>query len=304
MTTENRSMFVNNYTPALFGLMVEEYKRHPEVWRQIVRVERSTKYKEEIAYNTGLGLVPKKGEGDPIPTDSRLSGPKKAWVHDTYALSGRITEEAIEDDQYGTMRDFARELGVSARETRHVIVAEPFNTGFVTTYHTDGFGHALFYGSHTKLGGGTFSNLATASALSYSTLQNAILAFESQTDHRGKRIMQTPATLLVPPALEYKALQLLESVGQPESANNDINATKRARPSLKLIVWPYLTSSTAWFLIGESVNSSVGLIHFERVGVQFGKEGDFDTGDAKFKTRMRNSIECNNPVNMYGNAGA
>src|SRR4030042_86634 len=243
MTTENRSMFVNNYTPALFGLMVEEYKRHPEVWRQIVRVERSGKYKEEIAYNTGLGLVPKKGEGDPIPTDRRLAGPKKAWVHDTYALSGRITEEAIEDDQYGTMRDFARELGVSARETRHVIVAEPFNTSFVTTYHTAGDGGALFASSRTKLGGGTWSNLATASALSYSTLQNAILAFESQTDHRGKRIMQTPATLLVPPALEYKALQLLETVGQPESANNDINATKRARPSLKLIVWPYLPST-------------------------------------------------------------
>ena len=304
MTTENRSMFVNNYTPALFGLMVEEYKRYAEIWRQLVRIERSDKYKEEIAYNTGLGFMLKKGEGDPMPLDSRLAGPKKAWVHDTYALSGRITEEAIEDDQYGTMRDFARELGVSARETRHVIVAEPFNTGFVTTYHTDGFGAALFASTHTKLGGGTWSNVATASALSYSTLQNAILAFESQTDHRGKKIMQTPATLLVPPALEYKALQLLESVGQPESANNDINATKRARPSLKLIVWPYLTSSTAWFLLGESVNSSIGLVHFERVGVQFGKEGDFDTGDAKFKARMRNSIECNNPMNMYANAGA
>jgi len=304
MTTENRSMFVNNYTPALFGLSVEEYKRYPEVWRQIVRVERSEKYKEEIAFNAGLGLVPKKGEGDPITTDRRLAGPKKAWVHDTYALSGRITEEAIEDDQYGTMRDFARELGVSARETRHVIVAEPFNTGFVTTYHTAGDGVALFASNRAKLGGGTWSNLATASALSYSTLQNAILAFESQTDHRGKRIMQTPATLLVPPSLEYKALQLLESVGQPESANNDINATKRARPSLKLIVWPYLTSTTAWFLLGESVNSSVGLIHFERVGVQFGKEGDFMNGDAMFKTRFRNSIECNNSINMYGNAGA
>ncbi len=304
MTTENRANFVNNYTPGLFALMVEEYKRYPEVWRQIVRVERSTKQKEEIAFNTGLGLLAKKGEGELIPSDRRLAGHKKQWTHDTYALSGRITEEAIEDDLYGTMRDFARELGVSARETRHVIVAEPFNTGFVTTYHTAGDTGALFASSRTKLGGGTWSNLATASALSYSTLQNAILAFESQTDHRGKRIMQTPATLLVPPALEYKALQLLESVGQPESANNDINATKRARPSLKLIVWPYLTSTTAWFLIGESVNSAIGLIHFERVGIQFGKEGDFDTGDAKFKARMRGSIECNNPINMYGNAGA
>ena len=78
----------------------------------------------------------------------------------------------------------------------------------------------------------------------------------------------------------------------------------RARPSIKLVVWPYLTSSTAWFLIGDNSRMSTGLIYFERVGVQFGKEGDFDTGDAKFKTRFRSSIEVNNPIGLYANAGA
>jgi phage major head subunit gpT-like protein len=202
------------------------------------------------------------------------------------------------------MKDGARELGVSARETRHVAVAEIFNTGFVTTYHTAGDALAIFSAVHTKLGGGTWSNVATASALSYSTLQNAILAFESQTDHRGKKMMQSPMTLLCPPALEYKALELLETIGQPENANNTINAVKRARPSLRLVVWPYLTSATAWFLIGDNARMATGLIHFERIGVQFGKEGDFDTGDAKFKTRFRISTEVNNPIGLYGNAGA
>jgi len=304
MSRENRSMFSQAYVPGLFALMTEEYKRYPEVWRDLVKVERSEKAKEECSYLSGLGTVPKKGEGDPVTFDARIQGPKKTWVHDTYALGMRITEEAIEDDLYNVMKDGARELGVSARETRHIAVAEIFNTGFVTTYHTTGGGLAIFYGTHVRLDGGTWSNLATASALSYSTLQNAILAFESQVDNRGKKIMQTPMTLLVPPALEYKALELLESVGNPENANNVINATKRARPSLRLVVWPYLTSSTAWFLIGDNARMSTGLIHFERVGVTFGKEGDFDTGDAKFKTRFRISTEINYPIGLYGNAGA
>lgn len=304
MSLETRSRFSAAYVPGLFALMTEEYKRYPEVWRELVKVERSDKAKEECAYISGLAMVPKKGEGDPVTYDARIMGPTKTWVHDTYALGMRITEEAIEDDLYNIMKDGARELGVSARETRHVAVAEIFNTGFVTTYHTAGDGLAIFATNHTKLGGGTWGNVATASALSYSTLQNAILAFESQTDHRGKKMMQTPVTILVPPALEYKALELLETVGQPENANNTINAVKRARPCLRLVVWPYLTSATAWFLIGDNARMATGLTHFERVGVQFGKEGDFDTGDAKFKTRFRISTEVNNPIGLYGNAGA
>jgi hypothetical protein len=304
MSRENRSLFSSAYVPGLFALMTEEYKRFPEVWRELVKVERSDKAKEECAYMSGIGLVPKKGEGDAVSFDARLQGPTKTWVHDTYALGMRITEEAIEDDLYNVMRDGARELGVSARETRHIAVAEIFNTGFVTTYHTAGDGFAPFYTLHTRLDGGTWSNQATASALSYSTLQSAILAFESQVDHRGKKIMQTPMTLLVPPELEFKALELMETVGQPENANNTINAVKRARPSIRLVVWPYLTSATAWFLIGDNAKMSTGLIHFERVGVTFGKEGDFDTGDAKFKTRFRISTEVNHPIGLYGNAGA
>jgi hypothetical protein len=304
MATENRSRFAGSYVPGLFAVMTEEYKRYPEVWRELVKVEKSEKSYEECTYLSGLSLVPKKGEGDPVTYDARLQGPTKRWTHDTFALGMRITEECIEDDQYRVMQDGARELGVSARETRHINVAEIFNTGFVTTYHTAGDAAAIFSASHVRLDGATWSNVATASALGYSTLQNAILAFESQTDHRGKKIMQTPMTLLVPPALEYKALELLESVGQPENANNTINAVTRARPSIKLVVWPYLTSATAWFLIGDNARIPTGLVHFERVGVQFGKEGDFDTGDAKFKTRFRSSIEVNNPIGLYANAGA
>ncbi len=304
MTTESRSRFTTTIAPGLFTVAVEEYKRYPEIWRELVKVDKSTRAYEECAYIGGLPTAPKKAEGDPVSYYARLQGPTKRWTHDTYALGMRITEEAIEDDQYRVMQDGARELGVSARETRHINVAEIFNTGFVTTYHTTGGGLPIFYGSHVRLDGATWSNLATASALSYSTLQNAILAFESQVDSRGKKIMQTPMILLVPPALEYKAIQILQNPAQPDTAERNINAVTKARPGIKLVVWPYLTSTTAWFLIGDNARMDTGLIYFERVGVQFGREGDFDTGDAKFKVRWRSSIETNNPIGLYGNAGA
>ena len=304
MSLETRSRFATVYVPGLFAVMTEEYKRYPEIWRELVKVDKSERTYEECAYLSGLTLLQKKAEGDPVTYDARLQGPTKRWTHDTRAMGMRITEEAIEDDLYNVMRDGARELGVSARETRHVEVAEIFNTGFVSTYHTAGDGNPIFYATHTRLDGGTWSNLATASSLSYSTLQNAILAFENQVDNRGKKIMQTPSILLVPTALEYKALNLLKDVDEPDTANRNINTINRARPSIKLVVWPYLTSSTAWYLIGDNARMSTGLIHFERVGIQFGKEGDFDTGDAKFKTRYRSSTEVNYPIGLYANAGA
>ena len=217
MAIETRGRFSSVIVPGLFAVMTEEYKRYPEVWREIVNVRSSNQTYEECTYLGGLPLVPKKGEGDPVTFQARLQGPTKRWTHDTYALGMRITEECIEDDLYNVMQDGSRELGVSARETRHVNVAEIFNTGFVTTYHTAGDGLAIFSASHTRLDGGTWSNVATASAMSFSTLQNAILAFECQTDERGKKIMQTPMTLLVPKALEYKALELLQpyNIGNP-----------------------------------------------------------------------------------------
>lgn len=304
MAIESRSRFSKMIVPGLFALMTEEYKRFPEIWRDLVDVRSSKKAYEESAWVTGYGVVPVKADGAAMTYDARSQGYTKRWTHNTYAMGVRIHEEAIEDDLYGVMRTAAKDLGVAARETRHIRVASIFNTGFGSTEHTAGDGLQIFYTAHTWPNGGTWGNQATATALSYSTLQAAILAFETQTDARGKKIMQTPMTLLVPPALEMKALQLLQSVGTPEDANNSINAIKASRSRLRLVVWPFLTSSTAFFLVGDNARNDTGLIFFERVGVAFGREGDFDTGDAKFKVRWRDSVEVNNPIGLYGNAGA
>jgi phage major head subunit gpT-like protein len=305
MTIENRARFNKDVVPGLFALMTENYKRYEEVWRKIVRTDKSTEAYEESAYITGFTTIGTKGEGEALSYIARQQGETKRWTHDTLAAGARVTEEAIEDSRYGIFKSISRDLGVSVRETRNIRVAAVFNTGFDTTTHTTGQGYALFYGSHVKLGGGTWSNLATASSLSYSTLQSAIQAFENQTDSMGKKILQSPMILLVPPALEWKAMDLLRTVsGAPETANNSINVIREGRPSLTMIKWPFLTSSTAWFLIGDNARTDTGLIMFERVGVTFGREGDFDTGDVKFKVRWRDSVECNVPIGLYGNAGA
>src|SRR5574343_63820 len=291
MARETRSTLQKLYVPGMFTVAVEEYKHYPEIWRQLVGVRSSDKAYEECSYVSGLGVVPPKAEGVAISYDKRIQGYTKRWTHDTYALGLKHTQEALEDDLYGVMSDGAREMGVSARETRHIRVAGIFNTGFGTTVHTAGDGLAVFSASHVRLDGTTWSNLQAATSLSYESLQDMILAFESQVDHRGKKIMQSPATLLVPPALEMKAMELLESVGQPGTANNDINTVKAGRPSLRVIVWPYLTSTTAHFLIGDNARMSTGLIMFERIGVTFGSSGDWETGDSMMKVRWRDSIE-------------
>lgn len=303
MSIETRTRFNKMIAPGLFSLAVESFQRFPALWKQLVRTEKSERAYEECAYTTGLGLIPLKPEGVGITYDARIQGPTKRWTHDTFAGGVRISQEAIEDDLYRVMQGASRELGISAAETQHISTATIFNTGFVSTTKTAGDGNPIFYATHTLYGGGTWSNLATASSLSYSTLQSAIIAFEGQTDNRGKKIKQTPMTLLVPPALEFKALELLKSVGTPENANNAINAVKEARGRLNLVVWNYLTSTTAWFLVGDNARMETGLIHFQRIPVTFARENDFDTGDAKFRVRWRDSVEINYPIGLYGNAG-
>lgn len=304
MATETRSRFSKSVVPGLFALMAASYKEFPETWRSIVATKRSKRAYEESAYYSGYGAVPAIGEGEPITYDTRIQGDTKRWTHSEFAMGGRITQVAIEDDLYGVFNSVAKELGKAARETRHVRVADIFNSGFGTTSHTTGGGLAVFTTNHVKLGGGTWANEpSAATALGYGTLQDAIEAFENQTDDRGKKINQTPMTLLVPPELEWKAIELLKSIGTPESAENAPNAVRLARPRLRMVVWPYLTSATAWFLIGDNARNDTGLIHFERIGVTFGREGDFDTGDAKFKVRWRDSVEVNVPIGLYGNPG-
>jgi phage major head subunit gpT-like protein len=271
------------------------------MWDKISRRKTSRRAYEESRYFTGLGLVPKKPEGTPIAYDDPIQGPLKRWVHDTYALGVRITEEMIEDALYPDipteMSEMTSELGRSARETIEVLVHDIYNG----TSKTSGDGESVFDDTHPKLGGGNFSNLLTPTAdLSASSLRQAIQNVEQTTDDRGKQQRIKPTTLLVPPALEWTARELLNSAHDPESAQNAINPLQSR--NLKMMVDPYLTDDDAWFLLPDKSQNPI--ITFIRRRVRFGNDGDWDTGDAKFKVSFRLSVEVNNPVGLYKSAGA
>ena len=295
----NRSTFSKSVVPGLFSFMTSSFMERPTFWNQITTRKGSKRAYEESAYFTGLGLVPEKPEGEGIKYDDPIQGPTKRWSHRTYALGTRITEETIEDALYPdiptSMSDMTKELGHSARETIEILVHDLFNG----TTKTAGDGNAIFFNTHTKLGGGTYSNLLTPSAdLSATSLRQAIQNIENTTDDRGKQQVIKPKILMVSTADEWTARELLNSAYDPESANNAINPLQSR--NLQLLVNPYLTDTDAWFLIADKNPA----ITFLRRNVKFAKDGDFETGDAKFKTSFRISTEVNNPIGLYKSAGA
>lgn len=295
----NRSQFNKAVVPGLFSFMTSSYREREPYWNKLVQVKNSRRTYEESAYYAGLGLLNEKPEGEGISYDDFIQGPTKRWTHRTYALGCRITEEMIEDSLYPDvpteMADMTKELGRSARETIEVLTHDAYNG----TTKTAGDGNAIFHNTHTKLGGGTWSNLLTPAAdLAASSLRTAIQNMENTTDDRNKQQVVKPVKLVVAPAGEWTARELLNSAYDPESANNAINPIKSR--NLQLIVDPYLTDSDAWFLIADKNP----IITFIRRKVKFAKDGDFETGDAKFKTSLRISTECNYPLGVYKSAGA
>ena len=295
----NRSLFSKAIVPGLFSFMTSSFKERKPYYSTVSTIKNSKRAYEESAYYAGLGLLTEKPEGEGITYDDFIQGPTKRWVHKTYALGCRITEEMIEDSLYPDipteMSDMTKELGRSSRETIEVLVHDLYNG----TTKTAGDGLAIFSNSHTKLGGGTWSNLLTPAAdLAAASLKQAILNVENTTDDRGKQQVIKPRYLLIPPDLEFTARELLNSSYDPESANNAINSLQSR--NLQMIVDPYLTDADTWFLLAEKNP----LITFMRRKVKFAKDGDFETGDAKFKTSFRISSEVNYPMGVYKSAGA
>jgi phage major head subunit gpT-like protein len=295
----NRSQFNKSVVPGLFSFMTSSFQERPAFWSRLVNVKSSRRAFEESAYYTGLGLLPEKPEGEQIAYDDFIQGPTKRWSHKTYALGVRITEEMIEDSLYPDipteMSDMTKELGHSAKETIETLVHDLYNG----TTKTSGDGLPIFSTAHTKLGGGTWSNLLSPAAdLAVASLRQAITEMENTTDDRGKQQVVRPKFLLVAPDEEWTAREILNSAYDPESANNAINPLQSR--NLQLIVDPYLTDEDAWFLIGDKNP----LITYMRRKVKFAKDGDFDTGDAKFKSSFRISSEVNYPLGVYKSAGA
>lgn len=310
----NRQQFNKAIVPGLFSFAMDSFQPRSmegELWRQLVEecgsVRDSRRSYEESAYYAGLGTTPKKAEGEAIVYDELVQGPTKRWTHATYGLGIRISEEIIEDSLYPEipteMESLMRELGKAARETLTLLTFDIFNNGTVTTNHTAGDGLAIFSASHTQLRGGTWSNLLSPAAdLSATSLQTALDTFENTKDDTGKIQNIKARTILVNPANAWKAKELLNSAYDPESPNNSINALKER--NLQLMATAYYTDTDAFTLLTKPPIATGGLIAYLRRKVTFARDGDFDTGDALFKSTFRFSIESNKPNNVFHSAGA
>ncbi|MEW6534533.1 MAG: Mu-like prophage major head subunit gpT family protein [Candidatus Auribacterota bacterium] len=297
--TATRSNFVDLLDPSFRHIIFDEYSRRPEYYSQVFNVEHSDRQSEKISQVSSFGLFSEKAEGASITYDDPVQGYDVEVIHAAYALGFRVTEEMYHDDQFRIMRRMPQMLAVSAKETVETTAWSLINNGF-SVGSVFGDGKPLFAADHPLILGGTASNtLATAADLSATSLKQAIQDFEETVDYRGLPLRLRPDILMVPPALEWTAKELLKSDQAPHSQNNEINAIKDR--GISLIVNPYLTDPDGWYLIDSTHHQ---LYFFWRKPLAFDSDTDFNTGDGLFKASMRFSRTAADWRGIFGSPGA
>ena len=298
----NRAKFRKQLQEGLnttFGL---EYRRYPEEWRYLFDVERSRKAFEEDVLVAGLEGAPVKAEGAGVTYDEGA----EAWVaryhHETIALAFQITEEAEEDGLYGSLgAKYSRALARSLQHTKEVKGANIMNFGFNSLF-PGGDGKELFATDHPLWGGGTLSNeLATPADLSETAIEDILILISEFVDERGIPIMVQGKSLCIPTQLQFDAARILYSAGRPGTADNDINAMKH-KGSLPggYMVNHRFTDPDAWFIKTDCPD---GLKHMSRLTVRRGVEGDFNSGNMRYKARERYSFGWTDPRGAAGSSG-
>lgn len=297
-TRDNNPDLIAN---GLRAILFEKFKDRPEEYRQIFNIHESKKKEEKDSAISGFGIMPIKQEGVGILYDDPIQGYDITYTHVTYGLGFRVTQEMWEDDQYGKIKKMPQALARSARHTIEQTCANIFNNGFVTTYNSGGDAKALFATDHPLSGGGTYGNRPSVAAdLSVSSLQAAIQSMEETPDDRGLILAIKPKILVVPPALKWTARELLDSENKPYTGDNEKNAF--LDEDLNYFVWHYLTDDDAWFLLSDKDDHELNFFWRRKLDTEH--DGDFDTGDLKFKATMRFSVKWTDWRGTYGSPGA
>lgn len=293
----DRANFGRLMEPGLRKVFFEEYEARPSIHEKVFKMDNSKKKTETDYRIAGLGTWDVKAEGANVQYEDVRPGDPVPYTHVTYAKGAQVTEEMMEDEQYGILKNMTKELGRTAKITVEENAANVFNDGFTKAGYD---GKAMFAADHPNRGsgGGIQSNLGTPAALADASLKEAIIAMRKQRNEAGQLVNVNPNQLMVPDDLEFTALTLTQSALKTGTGDNDVN-TLRGR--LKVVVWGYLTSATAWFLRDSGV---AGNTFFWRVKPMFRSEGDFDSGNGKFMGRMRFSVGWSDWRGLYGNAGA
>jgi hypothetical protein len=298
----SRAQLLKELLPGLNALFGLEYKRYAEEHKEIYETETSERSFEEEVKLSGFAAAPVKNEGAAIAYDNGQEAWTARYTHETIAYGFSITEEAMEDNLYDSLSArYTKALARSMAYTKQVKAAYPLNNGF--TSYQSGDGVTLFSTQHPLVSGGYNSNRpATAADLNETSLEAAVIQIAAWTDERGLLIAARPRKLIIPPANMFVATRLLETELRVGTADNDINAIK-SNGSIPegYTVNHFLTDPNAWFLTTDVPN---GMKHFVRSPLATSMDGDFDTGNARYKARERYSFGVSDPLGIYGSPGS
>ena len=299
----SRAQLLKELLPGLNALFGLEYDRYGEEHKEIYETESSDRSFEEETKLSGFANAPVKNEGAAIAYDNAQEAFTSRYNHVTIALGFSLTEEAVEDNLYDSLSArYTKALARSMANTKQVRAANVINNGFDAAY-TGGDGVSLFNDSHPLVSGGVNSNTQdTPTDLNETALENAVIQIAAWTDERGLLIAAKPRKLVIPPALQFVATRILETQLRVGTADNDINAmyTNSSIPE-GYTVNHYLTDTNGFYLTTDVPN---GMKHFERTALTTYMEGDFDTGNVRYKARERYSFGWSDPLGMWGSPGA
>jgi hypothetical protein len=280
-----------------------EYARYDNEAKEIYDTESSERAFEEEVMLSGFGAAPVKSEGTAISFDDAQEAYTARYTHETIALAFSITEEAIEDNLYDRLASrYTKALARSMANTKQVKGAATLNNAFDSSF-PGGDAKELCATDHPLVSGNTLRNEpSTAADLNETSLENGLIDIAAYVDERGLKVSVRGMKLVVPPAGQFIADRLLESTLRPGTADNDINAVRNMGMLPQgYVINHYLTDTDAWFI---KTDAPRGFIHFERMSMSTKMEGDFDTGNVRFKARERYSFGYSDPRCVYGSPGA
>jgi hypothetical protein len=301
----SRAQLLKELLPGLNALFGLEYKRYGEEHKEVYETETSERSFEEETKLSGFSAAPVKNEGTAIAYDNAQEAWTARYNHQTIALGFSLTEEAVEDNLYDTLSArYTKALARAMAYTKQVKAAAVLNNGFNTSgSYNGGDGVSLFNTAHPLVSGGTNSNTqSTATDLNETALENAVIQIAAWTDERGLLIAAQPRKLIVPPGNQFVATRLLETELRVSTADNDINAIKNNGSIPEgYAINHFLTDSDSYFLTTDVPN---GMKHFVRTPLSTSMDGDFDTGNVRYKARERYSFGWSDPLGMWGSPGA
>lgn len=301
---ETRPKWVNALDPTFRAIFNETETQFETMYDKIFHVQTSNKAFEKDTALSGIGQLEETAELEAIPYEDAAPGWDVTYVHRKFAKGRMVSQEMIDDEKFNMIAKLPRSLANAKMRTKEQAAADVFNYGFVAgggglATFTGGDSKALFATDHVSRDGLVTQSNKVTTALTQANLQAVISAMKTRRDSKNQIIAFNPDTLLVPTALEYTARVILESTQVVGNGNNDINPVKGA---LNLVVWPYLTSSTAWFVL-DSKAHELNFFNRKDDGVK-GPVFDFDNEAAKWKAVCRFSVGFSDWIGVYGSTGA